>query len=165
MSGPNYCMWSGNYVKLNTLKHRLVLTRNKIYIPPWHPCTVTPTPIYIDLFLFLPWLSGQQVADTESRATHTLDIYKTTNHWNPRNAVFHFRCQTSCHADHTAVTQPSKLSCTPLSFCSFTEIFFLIHFPFSHSILFLLIELFINNLSLSLFLSHLYLYRHQLFLF
>lgn len=65
----------------------------------------------------------------KSGAAHTLDIYKTTNHWNHRNVLFHFYWQTSCHKDHTAATQPSEPQCTAFSFPSHSiSLSFVIHF-------------------------------------
>lgn len=107
-----------------------------MYIQSWHPHTCReytsepPTPIDFDLILFLAlawWAAGRGY--WKSSAAHTLDIYKPTNHWNHRNAVFHFACQASCHADHAAVIQASKLRCTALSFPSFFDIFFLAPTP------------------------------------
>lgn len=109
---------------------RLVVP-NVIYIHSCHPHTCRvytsepPTPIDFDFILFLGlprWAAGRWY--WKSGAAHTLGIYKTTNHWNHRNAVFHFPCQASCHADHTAVIQASKPRCTALSSPFFFDICF-----------------------------------------
>ncbi len=114
------------------------------------------------LFLVLAqWAAGRGY--WKSGAAHTLDIYKTSNHWNHRNVLFHFSCQTSCHADHTAAIQSSNSHCTTLSFPSLSLAFsplpsFLSFFShsvfYALSVLFSCFHTFISlSLSLSRFLS------------
>lgn len=96
--------------------------KNKMYVPPPHPHTIHLWATHFNrywhvLFLALAqWAAGRGY--WKSGAAHTLDIYKTTNHWNHRNVLFHFYWQTSCHADHKAVTQPSSPHCITSSFPS-----------------------------------------------
>lgn len=164
----SYVQYVSHYGHLNTVKHRLVVTsrQNMIYVP-------SPTPTHIHrvhlwathsnrYWLVLSLALAQWAAGRgywKSGAAHTLDIYKTTNHWNHRNVLFHFHCQTSCHADHTAVTQPNNPHCTTLSFPSLLDFCFLaltLFLFFLTQSLFLLIQFFLMlSLSWSLWLSYL----------
>lgn len=137
-------------------KHRLAVP-NVVHEPSRRPHACSeytsepPTAIDFDLVLFLDlprWAAGRGC--WKSGAAHTLDIYKSTNHWNPRNALFHFPCQ----ADHTAVIKASKPCCTASPFPFFFDIW-LLHSLFSLSIPFSL--LFSSSCSLRLGFFHLHL--------
>lgn len=90
--------------------------QNIKYVPCLHPHlhlkkSKPCAPIGIDFFLFLAlaqWAAGRRC--WKSRATHTLDIYKTTNHRHRRNALFHFSLHKSPLAFQiTAHTQSNCL--------------------------------------------------------
>lgn len=146
---------------LNAAEHRLHVP-NLVQEPSRRPHACSeytsepPTPIDFDLILFLDlprWAAGRGC--WKSGAAHTLDIYKSTNHWNHRNAVFHFPCQASCHVDHTAVIKASKPRCAALSFPFFFDIC-LLPSLFSLAIpQFPLVQLFIFSTSWVLQRSHL----------
>lgn len=127
--------------------HR-TLTRS----PKQDICTLlTPTHAFFFFLALAQWAAGH--GSWYSVTAHTLDIYKTTNHWNHRNAVFHFLCQASCRADHTAASPVVQHS---------PSLLFLWHLPsrpqplFSRHPLFPLIHLFILAPSWFLQLSHLH---------
>lgn len=106
-------------------EHRLAVP-NMVHEPSRHPHTRSeytsepPTPIDFDLipFLDLPrWAAGRGY--WKSGAAHTLDIYKSTNHWNHRNAVFHFPCLPSLlpcgsHWSHKGQQAPLRSVFLPL---------------------------------------------------
>lgn len=136
--------------------------KNTVCVPPPHPHTIHLWATHFNrywhvLFLALAqWAAGRGY--WKSRAAHTLDIYKTTNHWNHRNVLFHFYWQTSCHADHKAVTQPSSPHCIISSFPSLSVFLTLISLDLSFFFLIQFFFLLNAFLCLVIWLSYLYLF-------
>lgn len=131
---------------------------------PRHPHTCIeytsepPTPIGIDLFFFLPWLSGQQVVDTGRAELPT--------HWifiRPQITETTGMCSFIFTAKPPAmrIAQQSHSPTIPIALhysfpLSLTFAFSPSPSFFTQS-LFLLIQLFMLSLSWSLWLSYLYL--------
>lgn len=120
-----------------------------IYVPSQLPHTYEeytyepPTPIGIDFFFFLPWLSGQQVMDTEKAELPTLWIFIRPQ-ITETTGMCSFISPLPCGTHSSYIAQQASLPCIILSphidFC------FLALSPFSYS-RFLLIQFSLCPLS------------------